>query len=291
MGLRDDEAMDGVGEMLRAVAEGNETVFDIVTSIDPETNVGTKRLEVVRRKLMPELPKPFPVPDIARARARNHVFNEVTAFAAYLSRCGGVDTSLILADVNKQIIEAVLDESGEFDREHVQLQAVPHPLFTPWATLLNKPIKVMDFSLFIMQNRRAVVQPDGRELAMIFQQIKMSKAVTVNQGAGKKSLNGVMVDVEIAGQKQGMAVELPEDITIHVPLFVGSAPQNVVIDLLVTPGPQDDVLVYCTCADVQSAKMLAFEDMLRQIGDQTEMLVGFGQLDYRDWDTVPFQKQ
>jgi len=284
--IEDSEPMDGIGELLRTVKKGEETVFDLSTNLD-----GSRKIDITHRKLMPELPKPMPVPEIARARARDHVFNEVVAFSKYIARWGDEGACLILADVQQQTIVAVLDENHEKDREHVTLQAVPHPLFVPWSNLLNKPLKVMDFSLFIMQNRRAVIQPDGRELAMIFQQIKMSKAVTVNQGQGKKSLNGVMVDVEIAGQKQGMAVELPEDITIHVPLFVGSAPQDVVIDLLVTPGQNDDVLVYCTCADVQSAKMLAFEDMLKTIEDETDMLVGFGKLEYRDWDTVPFQKQ
>lgn len=289
MGISSDleqEPMDGIGELIRKVAEGKETVFDLSTDLE-----GTRKIAISHRELAPELPQAMPVADIARAKARSHVFNDVGAFAKYLSRCAVEDNSLILADVNQQVIVAVLDESHQTDREQVTLKAVQHPLFTPWSGLLNRPLKVMDFSLFIMQNRRAITEPDGRELALIFQQIKMSKSITVNQGQGTKSLNGVMVDVEIAGTKKGVALDLPESLSIHVPLFVGTGPQTITIDLLVTPGQNDDVVVYCTASDVEAAKMAAFEEMLTTIGTETGMLVGFGKIEHREWDTVPFQKK
>lgn len=280
------EPMDGFGEMIRKVAEGQETAFNLVTDLD-----GGRKLVVERRKLMPELPQQLPVPDVARAKARSHVFYDVGAFGLYLNRCGTIDQTLILADVAKQTIVAVLDESAETDRETVSLKTVQHPLFTPWANLLNKAIKVVEFSLFIMQNRRAVLVPDGRELAMVFQQIKMSKAVTVQTGIGKKALNGVMVDMEIAGEKRGSLVELPDSIEILVPLFVGTKPQRVIIDLLVTANSTDEVVVYCTASDVEAAKIIAFEEMIDDIRNDTSMLIGFGEVSHREWDTVPLQKQ
>lgn len=280
------EPMDGFGEMIRKVAEGQETAFNLVTDLD-----GGRKLVVERRKLMPELPQQLPVADIARAKARNHVFYDVTAFGNYLNRCGSTDRTLILADVAKQTIVAVLDETTETDRETVALKTVQHPLFFPWANLLNKAIKVVEFSLFIMQNRRAVLVPDGRELAMVFQQIKMSKAVTVQTGIGKKALNGVMVDMEIAGEKRGSLVELPDSIEILVPLFVGTNPQKVIIDLLVTANSNDEVVVYCTASDVEAAKIAAFEEMIDDIRNDTSMLIGFGEVSHREWDTVPLQKQ
>lgn len=282
----DQEPMDGIGELIRKVAEGQETVFDLSTDLD-----GNRKLVVERRELRPELPKQMPVADIARAKARNHVFYDVGAFGLYLNRCGSTDQTLILADVSKQTIVAVIDESIDTDREMVSLRTVQHPLFTPWAKLLNQAIKVVDFSLFIMQNRRAVLVPDGRELAMVFQQMKMSKAVTVQTGIGKKALNGVMVDMEIAGEKRGSLVELPDSIEILVPLFVGTKPQRVIIDLLVTASPSDEVVVYCTASDVEAAKIAAFEEMIDDIRNDTSMLIGFGEVSHREWDTVPLQKQ
>jgi hypothetical protein len=279
----DNETNDGIGELIRSVRQGQETIFDLIG----ENGASVRRIEVSQRKLQPELPVQMPEPDVARALARAHVFNDVEAFSAYLNRNGSKDASIILADVEEQTIVAVLNEDEMTDREQIVLQAVEHPLFSPWAKMLGTPIGVVDFALFIMQHRRAVDKPDGRELAMIFSQVKMSKQVTVATGVGKKSLNGVMVDVEIAGEKKGVAVELPESIQISAPLFVGTSPQVIEIDLLVT-NMGERVVVYCTATDVESARIAAFEEMIDSIKEQTGQLVGLGQVKHRSWSTVPF---
>lgn len=274
-----------IEHLLRRVPEGEETIFDLLD----EGGENVKTIEIKRRKLQPELPQQLPEPDISRAQARNHVFNDLDSFADYLVRCGNSETSVVLADTESRIISAVLDESNEFDRERVLLQAIQHPLFVPWQRLLQGAIPVIDFALFIMQNRRAVVEPDGRELAMIFSQVKMSKAIAILSGVGKKSLNGVMVDVEIAGERKGMAVDLPETIAIEVPLFVGTSAQRIEIDLLVT-NKGENVVVYATAADVEHQKIIAFEEMVKRLKESTGHLVGLGTIAHRDWRTVPLSK-
>ncbi len=281
---QDDETMT-IEHLLRRVPEGEETIFDLLD----EGGDKVKTIEIKRRKLQPELPQQLPEPDIARASARHHVFNDIEAFADYVVRCGNSETSLILADAQLRQIVAVLDESNEFDRELVSLNAIQHPLFSPWQRLLSGAVPVVDFALFVMQNRRAVIDPNGRELAMLFSQVKMSKAVSIFSGVGKKTLNGVMVDVEIAGERKGMAVDLPETIAIEVPLFVGTSAQRIEIDLLVT-NKGENVVVYATAADVEHQKIIAFEEMVKRLKESTGHLVGLGTIAHRDWRTVPLSK-
>jgi len=280
----EDETMT-IEHLLRRVPEGEETIFDLLD----EGGDKVKTIEIKRRKLQPELPQQLPEADIARNKARNHVFNDIDTFAGFLNREAEKLSSVVLADVDERIIAAVLDESDPLDQELVTLRAIEHPLFTPWGRLLNQAIPVIDFALFVMQHRRAVIDPDGRELAMLFSQVKMSKAVSIFSGVGKKTLNGVMVDVEIAGERKGMAVELPESIVINVPLFVGTSPQRIEIDLLVT-NKGDYVVVYATAADVEQQRIIAFEEMVSKLKEATGMLVGLGKVQHRDWRTVPLSK-
>lgn len=268
-------------ELLRTVQAGRETVFDFLDEDDEPI----RRIEIARRDLQPEI---LPEPPIARAEARNHVFHDLEAFCEYVTRESDAHC-LVLADVNSREIVAVLNETQETDRESVTLKAVEHPLFAPWSQLLDTPISVVGFALFCMKHRRAVVDPDGRELAMTFSQVKMSKAITLQTGVGKKSINGVMVDVEIAGERKGVAVELPETITIEVPLFVGTAPQQIELDLLVT-NKGDDVVAFLTAADVERQRIAAFEEMVSTIKATTGRLVGLGCVQHREWKTLRFHR-
>lgn len=153
---------EAIEDLIRKVTDGQETVFDLTKKLDGDVTVS-----IGKRTLQPEPPKEK---EIARAKARCHEFADIKAFAAYLEREGDAST-LVLADVGSRTISAVLSDADDEDREVVTMKAMEHPLFTPWGAMLNKPIPVIDFSLFVMRNRRAVVEPEGRELALTFQQI------------------------------------------------------------------------------------------------------------------------
>lgn len=112
--------------LIRHVPSGQETVFDLLN----KAGESVQKIEISRRKLQQELPKQLPQEDIARAQARSHVFNDIETFADYLCREADNDHSVILADVDKRSITAVLNEGLETDREYVTLQAIEHPLFT-----------------------------------------------------------------------------------------------------------------------------------------------------------------
>jgi hypothetical protein len=269
--------------LIRRVPEGQETIFDLMA----EGGERVRKIEISRRKLQPEAPVQMPEPEVARAKARSHVFHDVATFSRYINReSSAEDCSIVLADVQARQIVCVLHEDEDTDRESVSFAATDHPLFKPWLGMLNKPIDATEFALFCQKYRRTIIQPNGKELALVFSQIRMAKTVTVAQGVGKKALNGVMVEIEIAGQKQDSLIDLPDSITIKCPLFIGSEPLEIEIDLLVAE-KNNQVVVYATAPDIEAKQVEAFESIVEKVREDSGLLVGLGQVKHRDWEVVP----
>lgn len=267
-----------IESLIRVVPEGRETVFDLMD----EGGEVVRTLRVGSRELQPEPPE---APVVAPARARCHTFYDADAFAAYLNREAASAKSIALADFESQSIVAVLDEGSEEDREQVSLKAKPHPLLQPWLSMIGNIVPVTEFALFIMKNRRTIIEPDGRELAMVFSQVKMSKSLQIHTGVGKKAINGVVATVEIAGQKQDQVIELPETISLQLPLYLGTEPQVIELDLLVTEH-RDQAVVCVTAADLEVKRVEAFRSMVAKIGEETNVLVGLGVVAERDWRVI-----
>jgi hypothetical protein len=272
---------ENVGTIIREIPPGQETILDLLD----EGGESVRRIEVSHRQLQPEPPVQLAEAAIARAKARNHVFHDIESFTKYLGREEYSGESLALADVYSRKIVCVLSEADPEDRETVAFVATDHPLFKPWQGILNKAIDATEFAVFCQKYRRTIKRPDGRELALLFSQIRMAKTVTVAQGVGKKSLNGVMIEVDIGGNKQGHVVDLPESITVECPLFIGSESLEIDIDLLVDE-KQDRVIVYATAPDIEAKQVEAFESLV-QVVSQSGVLVGLGVIQHREWETVP----
>lgn len=271
-----DELTDAVSGLLRTAVQGKETVFDI-TEKD-----GIRRVEIVRRDALPETRKE--PPSLDRGQKRAHVFHDHMAFARYVAREGVIGETLVLADANAAEITAILQDFAELQAEKIRMRATHHPLCKPWLEILDKPIAVLDFGLFCSRNRRAIAKPDGREVALIFQQIKIAKVVEINRGVGAKALNGVMIQTEISGQTSSSLVEIPETIEIECPIYIGGKPIRVPLDILITDR-NDDVVVYVTCPMLAQVKCDAFqlfvEEIQKFLGD--EHLVGLGTVILRRW--------
>jgi hypothetical protein len=274
--------MDTIGDLLRKVSDGHETVFDLSEEAD-----GGTRISIERRQLQPErivIDEDLP---LARDPARAHVFHDIAALGEYCNRWAIDKQSLALACYDSQIISVILDESLASGRETVTFQAKIHPLFAPWAAMLDRPQDVIDFSVFAQKYRRSIVKPDGREVALLFSQIKMSKTVEVFRGKGVKSLNGVMVHIEIGGVKQDNILELPEEIEIECPIFIGADPVRIILDVLVTDR-DEEVVVYLTSPDLAEAKVKSFESFVAKLKEAAPcLLVGLGTVAHRPWVTIP----
>lgn len=266
---------------LRNIEEGRETVMDVIREVGEDGQPIT-RVMFGKRALQPE---PKLESAVAMAKARDHEFHSIKAFSEYLGReCSSID-SVILADVFADRMTAVLDEDIETDRECVSFLASVHPLFAPWKDLIGKAIPVLQFALFVMQNRSAISEPDGRELAMIFSQIKSAKTVTKQSGIGAKSLNGVMVETMISGKKHDTEVELPESITIVAPLYLDTDPVEITLDLLVTD-TERGIVVFVTAPKLAEAEFAAFSQFVDLVKNDTGLLVGFGRVQERPWNVV-----
>jgi hypothetical protein len=269
---------DNVSKLLRKVASGSETVFDIKQEGD------VRRVEIIRRQVKPEM-RTVEAP-IARDQARAYVFHDLDSFSDFCNRECDINHSVILADVDAQKITAVLDSTLPTGREVIAFEAKIHPLFAPWMALLNRPIPVLEFALFAQRYRRSIVAPNGRDLAMMFSQIKVSKSIEINKGMGAKALNGIMISTEIAGAKKDALVELPEEIHLLCPIFIGSEPHTIELDILVTEA-KESIVVYLTSPLLDELRIKAFENMVKTLQEAcNELLIGMGKADFRPWVTV-----
>jgi hypothetical protein len=271
-------------KLIRKVVPGRETVFDVANETDDDGEF--KRVSIGMRDL-----PPLPVePVVAYADAREHVFHSLDQFGLYLVREAKKDSCVVLADVDSRRINAVLDESDEYDREAIEFEAKTHPLFEPWETLIGKSVGVLEFALHVMQYRSAVSKPDGRELALMFSQVKSSKSVTKRVGVGPKALNGVMIQMQIGSETKDVDADLPESITIDVPLFLDTDPVEVTLDLLVYENRNSELVVGVTAPNLEAARIAAFEQMVQRLRSDTEMIVSLGRVGYRSYRTVETTK-
>lgn len=276
------EIVDSVATLLRRATEGSETVFDI------QEKDGVRRVEIVRRQAAPELPQLLrePLP-LDRPKRRSHEFHDHAAFAKYVNRESDPLRCLVLADATEEIIAAVLDEHPELQPEIVSMKPTIHPMFEPWLEILDKPIPVLQFGLFCARNRSTITKPNGRQVALVFQQIKMAKTVEVNRGVGAKALNGIVIQTDISGQSTSDLVEIPETIEITVPIYVGSHAINIPFDILITE-ERDAVVVYVTCPLLAARRSEAFESFVLEIQETlgADYIVGLGSIEHAAWNTI-----
>jgi hypothetical protein len=280
-----DQPRTSIEEFIRKVNKGEENAVDLAQKIRQD---GSEQITVAlqNRQLQPEPPRP---PLRAESPRRCHTFHDVETFAAYLAKYKTQDT-VVLADVPSLLILATLDEKAEDGFETIALRPAIHPLFEPWQELLERakdeegePLTVEAFAEFVMTNRRAVVAPDARELVMVLSQIKASKKITIDRGRGMKSINGVVIEVSIQGQLKSEIVDLPDSLTLAVPLFIRTDPQQIEIDLLAVAGATE-VYMRAVSADVEQAKVAAFEQMLAECRAIEGVVVGTGHPQTAAWD-------
>lgn len=265
-----------VADILRRVTEGQETVFDI--EVDEH---GSRTIKFGQRKLQPELPTPTRQESPPRA----HVFHTADSLIGYVEKYGDGDT-VILLDVPTMNGCVVLDDLRKDQFELLPFQPMQHPLFLEWYKMLGRRVDVLQFAEFVMGHRRQIVAPDGREAAMIFSQLQSSTKMTVARGQGKAAINGVMVETKIQGKTGEAFVELPESLTVRLPLFVGEPEAEIEIDLLV--GSQDtSIWVSASASGVLDAQLQAFTAMADKISDGLpEMTVGLGRVSHSAWKYI-----
>jgi hypothetical protein len=239
---------------------------------------------------------------------RTHEFYDVGGFCRYLKKFGGEGT-VILADPARQRVSAVLDETASRGFEVLLFAPLVHPLFAPWAQALaptdggmgdadpseispaSAQMMLKAFLRFVGENRRQIVDPDGRALAMTLSQVRFGRKVELAQGFGAKSVNGLMVEtaIQAGGAGRMEPVDLPETLVIKCPLYVATSERKLEIDLALEANEQQGVLVTLSSGDVPVVRVAVFEEMLdvvrREVGDK--MTVALGCPRHGDWKYLP----
>lgn len=276
---------DSIMAMMRNANEGQETVFDLTAELDAEGNeTSAKRLVIERRQLQPE---ETPEPRLARSPKRSHTFLETEGFSAYLKKYGTEGKVVILADPNESRMVAVLNEEADKGYETVALEAQTDPMFQPWEELLEKRVSgIKDFADFLMQHRTSVANDAGRELSLLLRQVKAATDIQLHSGIGSGATNGLLVKSTIQAQKQTDEVDLPDYFDIEVPLYVGTDPVILRIDLLVdTVNGGTGIVAMVSCGDLERRRRDAFNQMLESVKVEGA-IVTLGTADWGDWRLV-----
>lgn len=270
-----------VAALVRSVPPEAETVFDLAKMLDKD---GTPRqvLEVRRRELQPE---PLQPPVRRESPRRAHVFASLAGFGTYLERYGGENT-VVLADIEKREVYAVLDERANKGFEVVVLRPILHPALAPWVKVLEgKPLPLEVFCDFLARNRRAVTRPDGKALALTLSQVRCSTQITLQRGRGAHSINGLKLTATIQGERQGEElVALPDVLTLQTPVFVDSSPRTLECDLTLSAMESGTVIVATlTSADLDAALVEEFEFLVASLS-HTKGIVGLGRPVHGEWN-------
>lgn len=242
-------------EALTEVEIGTATAFKVADAIG-----GGKTLTLEARRLLPEEPRP---PKRAESPPCAHTFYSADSLGAYLAKYGSEKT-VVFADHSGDTIFAVIDETAKTGFEIVAMKPGIHPLWKPWSDIAGKTLPLKAFALFVAQNRRTIAKPDGRDLALLLSQVRASVTVQMEEGRGKNAVNGVMVTSKIQGKDKTELVEIPDEIALIVPLYVGTEAKDVELDLCVDATP-DGVSVLVTAGTVAEAKVAAFEEMVGKV--------------------------
>lgn len=275
-----------LGAMLREAAEGEETAFEVLreTLGDGDDAHSQATVRVQRRRLQPEPPnEPIKAPSPKRA----HLFHDAAAMIAYLGKYRTADT-VILADAVEGIVSAVIDEKAERGFEVVMFTPQRHPLFTPWLDRLGQWMTMRAAIEFLLDNRRTVIDPDGKQFARDLSQIKVAQKIDWMQGLGTHSINGVMVETTINGKKSSDPVELPEEITIEVPMYVGCDPLPLTFDVSIDFSDKTGVMLRISSPDVRAKACQQFDQFARLIADalNEDCVVGLGSARHAQWEVL-----
>ena len=283
-------------DFLRQIGEGDEHCIQIHERIIPEGEDGAGGKQIVfamqNRRLQPEPPNH---PERMETPSRSHVFFEAAGFAAYIESATGNEEKggrcLVLADVTAGKIKAVLDDSADEGAEVVMFCPTPHPHAESWTGLIGEPMTLEQFVLHVLDNRRTIIEPEAGELLMTLRQVRASKNVTIEQGfAAKGALNGVMVETTIQGEVRNQPVELPESLTVEMPLFIGDLPTSFAIDIALS-SPGNEVIVRLASSDYEVKRIEAFDLMVYRIknllANKPGIVFSTGLPSYQPWQYIP----
>lgn len=291
-----------VEQLVETAEPGIRTTLALADALDADGKKAGRRLIIERHRMIDDPPR---APERAATERREHVFASVGTFIDYLTKYRTPDTVVLASvgghdnDGNEQavVMTATLDEKAAHGVEVVECIPRLHPMFAPWHGMLGRRVTLADFLVFIRANRKAVVEPDGREFVRALSQVTAATSITLHQGKGRDSLNGILVRTRVQGQDATGTVDLPESVTIQLPVFVDEGPVKASVDLyLSVTGGGDGVAVELSSADLNAMMQEAIDAMVERVRDTfgagNEAVVGYGAPQWAPWKVLadPFGK-
>ena len=280
--------------LLRRVTAGEESIIDIAREAGVGDAPGKLTLALSQRLLNPEAPV---LPTRMPSPPRKHAFSGPEGFAAYLTTYG-TSSTVVLADPDSRTIYAILDEKATTGFEILTMKPVDHPLLIPWETATKRgSVPIREFVAFALANRRILTgysiggkwtaDPLGKDTLMNLSQIKVAKNIIAQSGQGRQSINGIMIETEINGKLATAGIDIPDSLTILCPVYAGTSPIEMNIDMVVDSDKDHQVTARITCADLALTRIEAFEEMLAAIRGSdiaAGVVVGLGKPDHGVWD-------
>lgn len=273
---------DVINEFLEEARPGRPTTVELAHGLVAGHGAGPRESVVIT------LQKDIDEPVRAESPAPSHVFSSLTGFAEYLNAYGS-DDLLVMVDPETGRMDGVLDETAEDGLTMVSFRPTPHPLLSPWSDLIDgqETIQIKEFCRFIAANKSVIRQPKASDLAMVFKQIRLSKNVTVHEGRGAESINGVIVEMKVQGGQMGQVpINLPETITIQCPLFADETEaMEIQVDLSLDVGSDDRVRVQMTSNDLTVKRLRSVRDLRDVLAGQikSRAIVSLGRVQREPW--------
>lgn len=233
------------------------------------------------------------MPERMESPARAHTFHDAAGFVAYLNGINAADPAkenmVVMADVECEEWEVVciLDENARNGFEVIRLRPAKHPVFVMLEeTLLDVgTMSMARLALAVMRNRAVIVdtpQVTAKDLAMIMQQITVATETKACTGVGKHAVNGVMVVTEIKGGPVDELVELPDTITVKLPIYLNTEPVQFGLDLTIGIDRGEPVAVI-DAPELVVGKFEVFEEMIKPIKAMEGVFVSYGRIQTADW--------
>jgi hypothetical protein len=274
-----------IDHLIRTVPPGKESAIDVADKL-LEDGRTQRTLVITSRNVNPEPPV---APVKSPSPKRSHIVYDIEGFRDYLAKFGSENT-VVFADPGNGEMTAIIDELAATGFEAIKFIPQIHPIFAPWNTALSVVggIKIKDFVDFLANNRRAIVEPPGRELVFLLSQVRLSRKVEIHQGDRSTSVNGILVETSIQGKTENDFVEVPETIKVHSPIYLNTDIQHVEIDITLGGNEQTGVVVKLSAGDLIQKKSDLFDQMLVQLknGLKEGITVTTGHPAHTDWKTL-----
>ena len=251
---------------------------------DLETNalvVTKKMLEGGKEEVTLNLTKKKIMPERMESPPRNHICHEATTFAQLIEKNISADT-IVLIDVENEVVSAVLNDKAEKGFEVILLKPAMDPRFKILEqTILNKSLSPKQFATAALLNRELMrAQP---HLPMLLKQITIANNVVAHEGMGNNSVNGLTCETQVKAGRGSEEIVLPDEIEIETPIYIGTPIQNFKIQVTVLPQSATEVKIQVTSPDAELKKFQVFQDMLADIKALKDVLVGYGKPWYDNW--------